>query len=449
MKKIVFLLLFVFMVIPNIVLADCGIIPMKMSASVINKDGAKLYILDNNNYVFSNKVLNYGEEFTIGYEYDGYASIDIANKVYFIKKEDYKAKAKMKNTESTEGYTMYTYRETHLRNTPSFYSYEIVATIPTNVEVYIEADDYQEWGYVTYNGKSGWIYIGSCSLNENEAITIANKYDTPLEAYLFVKENKMVEGYEILGNSNTKKSTNLKNGEKVEILYDYTMAHGCYHYIRTNSINGLWLYESDGIGLYTENKQPDAVLFTENLATEPQFFEVLDFTTLKPVNLPIETYKLYNYKYAFYHDSAVVIEIEDKFYFINAFEDYIHLFHKEPVWLNLLKNESILYSSTNRKTIPKGEYEAFVASDVDTEASVSRYYIPNYGIVIVNKNESLVLKTETDPKENQNEQKENQSISPLTYVSYYIIGASILSIFAIILIVVLNKKKKDKNHESK
>lgn len=444
--KYFFLLLVVCSMIPFSVLADCGVNPIFLEATVSNPDGAKLYKIDiingESRYVLTEKTLNYGEEFTIGYEHMGYASIDGVAGSYYIKASDYSYK-KEKKVESENYKKYYAYEETIIKNVPSIYSYDVVDKIPANT--YFDGSVsglVGKWLAVSYNGKTGWVYIGGCSL-EGEKITIANKYQEPIQAYVLgIKNYKdktyedVTVGYSILGDDSTKKDISIKRGDKVEILYDHRLGHNNYHYIKTDSIDGIWVYN---VNFYIENNE-NVIIFEKSDDNDDYEYVVKDFYTLSTVDVSFENYKIYNYKYELFgiEGDEFVIDMDGKLYLISNTINYAKL-KKDPVDITL--NDDYTYYSKDLSTsesyklgtISKGDYSAYKSADKD-----DIYFIPEYGFVEYKFDES---------NDNGDKVIDTETISPITYVSYCVVGTIALALIAGMIIILVNRKKVSKKEE--
>lgn len=449
--KYFFLLLVVCSMIPFSVLADCGVNPILLEATVSNPDGAKLYKIDiingESRYVLTEKTLNYGEEFTIGYEHMGYASIDGVAGSYYIKASDYSYK-KEKKVESENYKKYYAYEETIIKNVPSIYSYDVVDKIPANTYFDGSASGLVgKWLAVSYNGKTGWVYIGGCSL-EGEKITVANKYQEPIQAYVLgIKNYKdktyedVTVGYSILGDDSTKKDISIKRGDKVEILYDHRLGHNNYHYIKTDSIDGIWVYN---VNFYIENNE-NVVVFKKSGDDDGfEYAVVKDFDTLSTVDFSFENYKIYNYKYEIFgiEGDEFVIDIDDKLYLL-SYARFLNSskLKKDPV--NITLDDDYTYYSTDLSTsesyklgtISKGDYSAYKSADKD-----DIYFIPEYGFVEYKFDES---------NDNGDKVIDTETISPITYVSYCVVGTIALALIAGMIIIILVNRKKVSKKEKK
>ena len=471
--KHLFLLIMVYTVLPLNVLADCGIGFVNVKATISNQEGAKLYKWekidgDKYGYVLTNETLNYGEEVTIQYESKGYASIEKAGGNYYIKSSDYSHKGDTK-AESENYIKYYAYAETIVRNVPSFYSYDVVTKIPANTyfdisgsDNYVSSSD-GKWSVAKYNGKTGWVYKGGCSL-EDEPITIANKYEKPLDAYALGsydyssgKYNDVTEGYTIIGDDSTKKNISIKYGEKVKILYKHRVGHNMFQYIKTDSIDGIWVYNT-AFYVETDKNVVFRGLEYEKDGKKYNTYVVKDFKSFSSNDSKLEENKLYNYKYEIINveESGYVVELNGSLSWILAESKSglgITELEKETLSIDL-DNDYKYYSNywfdDNTKEegiIKKGQYTAYRLYDKNIINYNSTYYVEGYGFISYDKPvQSQETIKEDKNKDNTNETIVDVSNSPQMYVMYCIYGAIALTVVAAIIIITLHgrKKKEDK-----
>ena len=84
-------------------------------------------------------------------------------------------------------------------------------------------------------------------------------------------------------------------------------------------------------------------------------------------------------------------------------------------------------------TISKGDYSAYKSVDKD-----DIYFIPEYGFVEYKFYES---------NDNGNKVIDTETISPITYVSYCVVGTIALALIAGMIIILVNRKKVSKKEE--
>lgn len=455
MKKVLqyLLLLMICTIFPLNVLADCVVGFVNVKATISNKEGAKIYKWeevdgDRYGYVLTNEILSYGETVTIQYESNGYANIEKSGGGYYIKSTDYSHEGDTK-AESENYIKYYAYAETFIRNVPSFYSYDVVEKIPANTYFDIAgSNNYvisgnSKWAVAKYNGKSGWVYVGGCRL-EDEPITIANKYEKPLSAYAIGiydsssgKYNDVTEGYAILGNNSTKKNISIKHGEKVKILYKHQIGHHMYQYIQSDSIDGIWVY--DTIFYVEEDKN---VIF-EGLEYDGKNYNtytVNDFESFMPSNLKLEENKLYNYKYKIINieGSGYAVELNGNLYWIliAAKSGVLNTeLEKQSLSINLDDDYKFGFwfndGTKEEGIVKKGQYNAYRLNDRNNSNYDDIYYIDGYGFIKYKKT-IQVQKEEINPSQ--------------VSVRHCVYGAFALTIVAGIIIVILYVHgKKNKN----
>ncbi len=466
MKKIIkyfMLILTLFLVLPLNTLADCGVSFVELEIKISNKEGAKVYNQDYNNnkyeYTLTGEVLNYGEKYTLQYEYGEYATIIKDNKVYTIKSSDY-SYIESKDFEEEETVKYYTYAETILKNVPSLSSYEVVATIPANTVIDVIGKEYENgnyikhddgWARVIYNGKKGWVYFGGCGVDG--PVTVAEKLDKPVDAYFFgtIKYNNedrtignATEGYTILGDETTKREINIKKGDKVTIIYTHSAGHNRYQYIKTSNIDGIWVYN---VAFYIPSDKK--ILVSDYDSSNEYMFEVKEFDTLKDASDKINNDSIYDCKYEMIEASdeyGYAIDVNGMIYWILAgrTEGTITELEKQSFELNLDKeynyyNNSNIYEGREADgTIPSGTYQAYKVIDKYNTFKYEEYYIENYGFI--EYGDSIQKPETVSPNSSRS------MINPTNNYLIIIISVTVLiALLAAFLIAVLGKKRKKEN----
>lgn len=411
MKKILktlYLFLTICLVLPLNVLADCGISPISIKATITNHNGAKLYKNVQGKYEFTGEILEYGSEVIIDYEYAEYANIDKTDENnrqnYFISTNDYKLIGK-KQKEVENYITYYAYADTKLRSNPSFNDYEVVTTIPANTYFEIDGRDYNGYKSISdngtgfalakYNGKTGWVYVGRCGL-ENEAITIAEKYEQPEHAYVLgsfyggnVSNDKAIT-YNVLGDNSTKKEISLERGKEVNILYTYRVGHNRYYYVTADDIDGIWL---TNILLYIDSDTDKRVELVANDVNVE--YEVKNFDTLESATSNLEANKVYTYLYRLVG----------------------------PTFGYVIEDNGVKYLLLDYYGVAKtGEY---IGMDSNEDETITNPEKPE---------------TQTN-NESETINKKTKKVSPIMYVTYCVIATIVLAIVAILAVLFMNKKK--------
>ena len=464
MKKVVrylYLMIIVFTILPLNIFADCGISFINLKMKISNKDGAKIYesknIDNKESYVSTGEIIKYGEEVNVLHEYKGYALIEYkGNNNLYINTSDYTYSGE-KDNKNNNYVKYYAYIDTIIRNVPSFYSYEIVETIPANTyfEVSGANDGFYnyinhegEWAFASYNGKTGWVHVGECML-QDQAITILNKYDKPLEVHVLGEGNSyngIMEGYSILGDNNTKKELNLKRGEKIEIIGDYKVGHDTNYYVKTNTIDGIWVTGT----FYKEvNDTVIAILNADDLT-------IKEFNTLKKNDIKLSNYKIYDCPYEIlssyekmFQDYIVRIDNIDYLLSENENKSCSILKNKKT---NLIVNGDSLYYKYPQNiddyklgSLPEGNYQGYKVLNEE-----KYYFIPDYGFIeYIDSNLSQEMEDNSQETNNKNKSNviiEKDTVPETTYVMYCIIGTLIVSFVAGGVIILINKKNKEKNN---
>lgn len=250
MKKIIYSLLVIvlFLAISNVCYADYGIPMMNpYEAKIVNQEGATT-----NSYISSSNstVIPYGTVVKVQYEFSGIAYVDYNGNSVGISLEDIvPVNEVFENSEPEEKEKdMYVYREgAYLYNGPSvkYSKVDEGYEIPIGTVIHIKSCS-DAWGYVEYEGKSGWVYIYTsdevspynmvCSLTEIEKEEYAYYY-TLKEITL----TSSIGAKDYIGR--------IPAGEHIKSYFysAYPDPHGKTVYIEHNGLKGWYMINSSEV----------------------------------------------------------------------------------------------------------------------------------------------------------------------------------------------------------
>jgi len=182
MKKMIYLIVGILLFVPLFVKADMGS-PMiiEYKASVTNPDGAQFYKYDweNNKYILSGKSLSYGTEVTVMYEEKGRASLK--NYDDYVKIEDITSIEKeysvtLKDLQASKDAIVLKDREIKTGPAEGYSGTGVIIAAGTNIKIrFFKLDGYENpWVYVEYNNTKGFIDIleASVAYDTSEAVEI-------------------------------------------------------------------------------------------------------------------------------------------------------------------------------------------------------------------------------------------------------------------------------------
>ncbi len=481
MKKIIYSLLVIvlFLNISNICYADYGIPIMNpYEAKIINQGGAVI-----NSYTSTNNtVIPYGTTVEVEYEFNNKAFVRYNNNPGEINLEDIAPVTEVfENKEpKTEEKDMYVYRkEAYLYNGPSIKYSKVDGgyELPVGTIVHIKSCS-DAWGYVEYEGKSGWVYIYTsdavspynmvCSLTEIQKEEFAYYY-TQKEIVL----NSSVGAEDIVGT--------IPAGEHIKSYFYsyYPDPHGKTIYIEHNGVKGWYtidlrevFQDYSSITDYTAIAINNVELYSDISYDENEFKfsnQVGTIPQRKEVKVIYETLDNYvNYMYVEYNGTTGWIK------------DYMNVSTCRRLWnkedVKLKKDYKTINIETMEETgefLPAGEIFniKYCFSTTENAPSIYAYYLENNnksGWVSMTYDESEdametiansvefddltkvniseILESKENVKETENSAEENNPNTKENIVNNQfrncVLIAIIIAVIAMIVIIVINKKRK-------
>lgn len=367
---------------------------------------------------------------------------------------------------------------------PSF-AYDVIDTIPNGVELstkyYTENREGISWIYVVYNGKEGWIHLITYNVaydysNEeayievskngelkkvNEYYKTGGSYEYQGMAYYVKYDGKMhyvdklinkcdetlelindVEMYKAIDNE-SKLISKIKKGTKLKALYTTGDGKGgVYFYVTYNSKKG-WIY-------FDESEYDEVIIGDEDNNDEN---EELDDNKIKE-EISIESFIIKEKEIKADEKLYIDIKIDNK---SNLKVDKILVGFKNTrnedrmIYLNDI--ETSPYINIDHNLFENGEFDLyFVRLELNDEGKTRLVY---YADDIKNKNKySLKVindkKIEKEDEQVTEEKKEDQALKQIHEINnkHLIIGivsAISITITSIILIILINKRMKNKN----
>lgn len=249
MKKVIYSLVIVlFLAISNVCYADYGIPMMNpYEAKIVNQEGATT-----NSYISSSNstVIPYGTVVKVQYEFDGIAFVEYNGNSVGVNLEDITPTNEVfENLELEEKEKdMYVYREgAYLYNGPSIKYSKVDGEyeLPVGTVVHIKSCS-DAWGYVEYKGKNGWVYIYTSDQVSpyNMACSLTEIQKEEYAYYYTLKEitlNSIVGAEDSIGT--------IPAGEHIKSYFysEYPDPHGKTIYIEHNELKGWYIVNASEV----------------------------------------------------------------------------------------------------------------------------------------------------------------------------------------------------------
>lgn len=405
-NKLIILLL-LFFIMPMFVKADMSAPMSSYKIRISNPEGAEVYEWNNKTRLFekTGEKIDYDLVYIVQYEQiinnEIYAhitrkSIDDKGKVTYsdiklIKLDDTRViEIDIEDYEKEMLKKYYVFDDTcYLYKGPSKLYGKIEPEISLSVGTIIETEYYDElWAYVEYNGVKGWVYTYTFTTlspyNESAGMVSISEYHPNI---------KSVNELTLYNNPKTEEETGVTIHPEVELNTIYTYSsevHNPYYYVDYNGTKG-WvktIYEDNVIMNIAYKANQEMSLKVDNKEGAALY--------KNPSNK---------------NSSIGIIPYETKLtptYSLNGShtEEWYQVKYNDTIgWVNL---QDVSYYNEDNSTIP--EQPTKPDDVIDTE---------------VNTNQT------------------NNSINEK--IIYYVCGAVILSLTAVVTILLVNKKKKEKN----
>lgn len=403
MKKLFYLLIGILLLIPAITKADMAS-PLVISykATVNNPNGIDDYeektVNNESQWVKTGKKIPYGTIFEIDEEDREY----MCNENYCAKYSDLVAiekNYKLKQEEIGEEITFKTLKETNIKSGPA-QAYETIGKIKANETVkgknVIALNEAEEgdtpWYYVEYNGIKGYV----SELDD----TMAGKfYNSTIMA---------IEDIDLFDLNKNKVKT-LKAFETLDVKFCFLSGWSRYIYIETNDFKGYvdqWYVAFKGANI-------NDIKYEEN----EKFLDTpIEYTTTDEIKV---------YEKANKFDSKVITTIPKG----TTFASEYYLSDYEDIFVYYEKDDIKGFAQTNNYECSDDGYSCKLNKETNNNISEEP-----------KKDEPKKEETNEEPKKEVKKAKSNNNTT-----LFICIGAGIiLSITAIITIILINKKRKQK-----
>lgn len=450
MKK--FILLLVGVVLPVVVLADAAAPSISEYKALIKKsDGVKC----------EDFTIPYNTEVTVVMEYDEndttYVDVRYNDDYCTMKMSDIALNSEFNLEDFANEFYLYKYvykKGAYLYKGPSKIYGKVDGNIelPVGLKLKIEYFD-EQWGYVTYNGVSGWVYIYE-SKNENLYEEPTSLADISLGTIYTLEEitlsDKPYDG--------KKTDIVIPKGEKVRYEYSYCASYNrmCSIYLTYNDKSGWYGYgENDYKNIAFVPKKGSLYILKNTDVYE-------DNNLNKKIgkldnNQEVEV-MYYQYDYEKLYENSEYV----KYYIKNAeISGWVTLIYGQNS-NNLLESTNMIddnyqqalvinpikvYDSFDGKkeigTIPKDK-KIDLIYERDT-SSGNYFYVDGYnGWIKYNTNDmELIEKTIEINFEQNNPEEEKPKVNGKEIALYCVGGAIIIALVSLVTIKLINKKKEE------
>jgi len=411
-NKLIFLLLILFL--PIFVKADMAAPMSSYEVRISNPEGAETYKWNGETNAPTGKKLNYDEVYEVRYEIinnnemyvdvnkkttneDGSTSYSELIRIKLkdtkpleVKLEDHKKETKMK---------YYVFDDScYLYNGPSQIYGKISPEISLSIGTIIEVEYYDDmWAYVEYNGYKGWVYTYTYRNNEQEYSGMVNINNNYRENIITVKNVVMYKSPK----TDEELGVVIPKEETLNVIYTYSMIpRSPIYYVEYNGTRG-WIKPIEEKDNFSEDTNYNQNVIT-NIAYEyngTSEFEVINengVTFYSEINNKNSNIGIIPYKTKFIPILSIQQEYRSNWYMIE--------YNGAKGWI--YDN----YKDISSKSTPEEKPTTPIA-----------------------------------PEPTPEEEDENIESSINEKVIYYIVGAIILSLTSIVTILLINKKKKEKN----
>lgn len=415
-KNKLIILLTLFLMMPLFVKADMAAPSSSYKVRISNPKGAEIYELnEKDEYKKTKEKLNYDEIYTVRYEkiHNNELYIDVEvekidedgekyHDIITIKYKDTKlTEVKLKDYKQEEKIKFYVFDDScYLYKGPSEKYGKINPETSLSVGTVLETIYYDEmWAYVDYNGKKGWVYTYSYSRENSESAGMVGIYEykdnedkiKTLEEIVMYKSPK----------TNEKLGVTIPKEIELKIIYSYSIEVKMpYYYVEYNGKKGWiktirdedWIINNVAYKP-VEGEYEDLVVKDENGIT---FYSEANNKDTAIGKIPYKTKLTATYYLMDSHFASwLLIEYNGTKGWVDAYEFYDD---EEDI-----QEEDEILDDEDKTEEPDDIVDNEYNSDSNQEKSI---------------NEKII---------------------------YYVCGAVILSLTAVVTIILINKKKKEKN----
>lgn len=428
-----------FMVIMVDVYADSSVYSGFYEVIVQNKNGAVCYDSYSEEVILPYKKIlrvfyeNEDEDELEVFNEDGSCSIkveDVLPLEYKGNKLDEKMKVKVFGAEGA-----------YLYEGPSEIYKKLSVVIPKDTELQITHDDFNSvWGYTTYKGISGWIFVGTDSTNLKENFWLENGF-TP-------ESLKLYKNYDLKGEV----ITTIPANTALKISYEYGCLgeHCDSAYVNYNGKQGFvsWnkiTWEENNNEIIVND---DTILYKDAECTKPSDINLKGNTIIK------------KYYYNAYSIDNVYVNYQGKYGFILD-KKYNYLYDDEDIEQVTASEDIVIYEKMNENsqvlaTIKSGE-------SYNKLSHFSNFDENNYRYISYNNIKGWIhndIKNNTDEKPTEdnsdNESKKEENIfikwyKSLSFKQFILLCVGTAFVIAItsLVIIILIKKSKNKKADNK
>lgn len=423
-KNKLIILLTLFLMMPLFVKADMAAPSSSYKVRISNPKGAEIYELnEKDEYKKTGKKLNYDEIYTVRYEeiHNNELYIDVElekidedgekyHDIITIKFKDTKlTEVKLKDYKQEEKIKFYVFDDScYLYKGPSVKYGKINPETSLSIGTIIETAYYDEmWAYVEHNGQKGWVYTYSYSRENSESAGMVAIYDD----YYYEKIKTLEETVMYKSpKTNEKLGVTIPKEIELKIIYSYSIEVKMpYYYVEYNGTKGWIKTIRDEDWLITniayervKGEYEDLVVKDENGIT---FYSKANNKDTAIGKIPyqtkvIPTYYLMGSHYA----NWFFIEYNGKKGWVDAEEFY-------------------------------DDEEDMVDDEEDIQ---DKDEVLDDEDIVAEPDESI--DNDSSP---ENDNDGEKSINEI--IIYYACGVIILSLTAVVTIILINKKKKEKN----